>query len=224
MRADEPRQRVGTLDEAAELDILPALAVGHGGRGDALKQMGAFLYRAKECIGVLFQGLGRGRAVDLQIEAIELLPHFRAALLSHLTQIFTGAGDAGDDGRGIGFIESENVGERRGVDLAVVGCGRLRSFEQLRPALSAGVWQLVEAELEIHVEQASCLDRALEVTAHPVQSVRDAGEHRIFEALIHARSTQVSLLPPPCEELTTSEPRRSATRVSPPGTSVTLSP
>ena len=37
-------------------------------------------------------------------------------------------------------------------------------------------------------------------------------------------STQVSLLPPPCDELTTSDPLRSATRVSPPGTIVTFSP
>ena len=32
-----------------------------------------------------------------------------------------------------------------------------------------------------------------------------------------ASSTQVSLLPPPCDELTTSEPLRMATRVRPPG-------
>ena len=32
----------------------------------------------------------------------------------------------------------------------------------------------------------------------------------------------MSLLPPPCDEFTTSEPLRSATRVSPPGTIVTL--
>jgi hypothetical protein len=42
--------------------------------------------------------------------------------------------------------------------------------------------------------------------------------------LYHSLSTQVSLLPPPCDEFTTSEPRRSATRVSPPGTRVTRSP
>src|SRR5574341_2405763 len=40
----------------------------------------------------------------------------------------------------------------------------------------------------------------------------------------YSSSTQVSLVPPPCEELTTSEPSRSATRVSPPGTSVTALP
>ena len=36
--------------------------------------------------------------------------------------------------------------------------------------------------------------------------------------------THVSLLPPPWLELTTSDPRLSATRVRPPGTMVTLSP
>src|SRR5688500_5336236 len=36
--------------------------------------------------------------------------------------------------------------------------------------------------------------------------------------------TQVSLEPPPCEELTTSDPLRNATRVRPPGVTVILSP
>src|SRR4051794_4076768 len=41
----------------------------------------------------------------------------------------------------------------------------------------------------------------------------------------HQRSsTQVSLVPPPWEEFTTKEPSRKATRVSPPGTSVTSRP
>jgi hypothetical protein len=37
-------------------------------------------------------------------------------------------------------------------------------------------------------------------------------------------NTHVSFDPPPCDELTTSDPLRSATRVSPPGAIVTLSP
>ena len=44
------------------------------------------------------------------------------------------------------------------------------------------------------------------------------------DSIRSSRSTQVSLLPPPCDELTTSEPARSATRVRPPGTIVTRSP
>jgi len=35
-----------------------------------------------------------------------------------------------------------------------------------------------------------------------------------------APNTQVSFVPPPCDELTMSDPSRSATRVSPPGTTV----
>ncbi len=41
---------------------------------------------------------------------------------------------------------------------------------------------------------------------------------------IHRSSTHVSFVPPPCEELTTSDPSRSATRHSPPGTVTTSLP
>ena len=40
----------------------------------------------------------------------------------------------------------------------------------------------------------------------------------VRSSALPARSTQVSLLPPPCDEFTTSDPLRSATRVNPPGT------
>ena len=48
--------------------------------------------------------------------------------------------------------------------------------------------------------------------------------HRQSCQSVYWLSTQVSLLPPPWLELTTSEPRLRATRVRPPGTMVTLSP
>src|SRR5579871_86937 len=47
---------------------------------------------------------------------------------------------------------------------------------------------------------------------------------KLWSSPFPGRRTQVSLLPPPCEEFTTREPLRSATRVRPPGTSVTFSP
>src|SRR5260221_8871561 len=47
---------------------------------------------------------------------------------------------------------------------------------------------------------------------------------RCHSASLHSSSTQVSLVPPPWLELTTSEPSRSATRVSPPGTICTSLP
>ncbi len=46
----------------------------------------------------------------------------------------------------------------------------------------------------------------------------------VAAALASSSRTQVSLVPPPCDELTTSEPSLSATRVRPPGTICTVLP
>ena len=62
-------------------------------------------------------------------------------------------------------------------------------------------------------EETGDVLRPLEVTPHPVERVGDPGEDHGSRGA----STQVSLLPPTCEELTTKEPGRSATRVRPPG-------
>lgn len=60
-----------------------------------------------------------------------------------------------------------------------------------------------------------------EVGLTPIQRTTTYG--RVAPSASSA-STHVSLLPPPCEELTTSEPRLSATRVRPPGNTKTSSP
>src|SRR5882672_10476064 len=56
-----------------------------------------------------------------------------------------------------------------------------------------------------------------EETHEPVQVLDSPGDHQFS-------STHVSLVPPPCEEFTTSEPSRNATRVRPPGTIITSLP
>ena len=71
----------------------------------------------------------------------------------------------------------------------------------------------IHDQMVIGLNQPRSILRSLQVTRHPIQPLGDAGEHA------HAlpSTIQVSLLPPPCEELTTREPFLSATRVSPPG-------
>ena len=66
------------------------------------------------------------------------------------------------------------------------------------------------------VENARQIFRPLDVAGEPEEVVGRAREHRSVHP--HPSSTQVSLVPPPWLELTTSEPFFSATRVSPPGT------
>ena len=68
------------------------------------------------------------------------------------------------------------------------------------------------------VEQARQVLDALHVAGEPQRAPAWRAIRCLLAAtgLAHA-STQVSFEPPPCEELTTSEPGRSATRVRPPG-------
>src|SRR5580658_2189513 len=89
MRADQARQFVGALDEAPELNVLPAFAVRHGRIGHALKQMRSLAHRPKKYIRMQQPGLALGGASYLKIQTVELLPHLRAALLAHLAQIFS---------------------------------------------------------------------------------------------------------------------------------------
>src|SRR5690606_1616914 len=69
----------------------------------------------------------------------------------------------------------------------------------------------VEQQLLRGVDEAGGVLGALQVARHPVQALCGTGQHQEASATIH-----VSLLPPPCEEFTTSEPARMATRVRPP--------
>src|SRR5690606_14021407 len=64
-----------------------------------------------------------------------------------------------------------------------------------------------------HVEHARQVLGALQIARHPIQVGSCATQHA------QSSTIQVSLVPPPWDELTTSEPSRNATRVSPPGTS-----
>ena len=61
------------------------------------------------------------------------------------------------------------------------------------------------------IDQPRGVLRAFHVPRYPVEIVGGSAQHAQLS------NTQVSLVPPPCDEFTTSEPSRSATRVRPPG-------
>ncbi len=56
-----------------------------------------------------------------------------------------------------------------------------------------------------------------------VKTAANFVHHKIC-SVSYSSSTHVSLLPPPCEEFTTSEPFFNATRVKPPGMMLIFSP
>src|SRR4029078_11557199 len=67
------------------------------------------------------------------------------------------------------------------------------------------------------VDGAREIFRPLDIAGQPVQVFSGTRQH------LYSSKIQVSLVPPPWLELTTSEPSFSATRVRPPGTMVTRS-
>ena len=97
--------------------------------------------------------------------------------------------------------------------------GRLaQRGDEILPARLVGIATGVEHEAHRDIELAHGVLGTLEIAAHPVEAVSNARKHSRHS------STHVSLLPPPWDELTTSEPFSRATRVRPPGTICTLSP
>src|SRR5690606_21766323 len=94
-----------------------------------------------------------------------------------------------------------------------------RDLDQHVP-LEAGLPRQVEQQIAIDAREPSRRLGALEITRAPVDALRDSRQKaHVSPATIH-----VSLLPPPCEEFTTSDPRLSATRVKPPGVTYMRSP
>ena len=140
-------------------------------------------------------------------------------LLEHPGRVFSREQDARTDGIRVAVVPQQPIGDigRREV-VVVLAVGRLvpERGNQPVPRLTAVRDLCVEERVEVDIEQARLVLCALDIAGHPVQRLGDAAQHQA--------STQVSFEPPPCDELTTSEPSRSATRVSPPGTTRTSLP
>ncbi len=81
----------------------------------------------------------------------------------------------------------------------------------------------IQLQVKVDADETRHIFGALDVARHPVNRLCHAAQQGLGfsdhagPSWVEAASTQVSLLPPPCDEFTTSEPLRNATRVRPPG-------
>ena len=222
-----PRGGVCSLEKFSHLEELPAFAVRHRGVGDALEGVEIFYQGAIESDRALAMRGARVRALEVEVETVEALPHFAGDLLADGAGVFAGVSDRSEDRAGVGFFESDEFHHGIASDFfldLVESFLVLQRGEDGNPLLiRVGIIQRleIEHELHIHIKDAGAGLGALDVAAQPKAGIGDAAQH--YRSSPSSR-TQVSFVPPPCEEFTTREPFRMATRVSPPGMMVVFSP
>ncbi len=159
-------------------------------------------------------GLGEiafGQAEQARIEVVDLQPHIAGDQRPQGARIFPGRTDRGEDGTGIfqpGDVIGDDVlggllGELRG-EMLLVGIER----QDPGPAALARTRPLKRG---LHLQDARHAFGALQIAGQPEDAFGVARKQcRAHEA--PPLRTQVSLVPPPCEELTTIEPFGRATR------------
>src|ERR1700679_2359339 len=99
---------------------------------------------------------------------------------------------------------------------ALIGAGGVERALPLADLLAVGLRQIFEPERRL--DGAGDVIGALHRAGEPEKIVGGARKHRIYAEPSGSSTIQVSLVPPPWLELTTSDPSFSATRVRPPGT------
>jgi len=191
--------------------------------GETLYELCLVAHTLEERMRVAFGHVGQRRVAQEEMQRVERLPHLARDALAHLSRRRARAVDACDDRAWVVLVKRQplsdgtrrrslfrDLGEQRRQGTVIRTRGEQRS-PPCGPRCRIVV--LVELEMLTHLDQAADRERPLDVATHPEYILGDTTEHH---ASVLA-STQVSLPPPPCEEFTTSDPERSATRVSPPG-------
>ena len=207
----------------------------HGGVGHPGEKVAVKFDLAEKVVGRFEAFAAAGGVVHSQVKLIQPKPHLGRDDFPDGPGVLPRSTQAGDDRVGIVAVEGEKLNDilLRGLAVAfgeilVVACG----VDQRLPLLACPI-RRVEHEVEVDVDEARHIFRALDAAAHPVNRIRDATEHQVMapvaeiasapggaaspSAMTLSASTQVSLVPPPWEEFTTSDPGFKATRVSPPG-------
>ena len=219
-QADRP---VRALDEGAELQEVVTLAAAKRAHRHAAERGRAPLHPFQQVADPVVVQARPGLAAHLQPGGVEVLVHFRgdrhalgACAFARVVQAVVHRGgilrrQQQVAQHAVRIDAPVSIAHHVGQAQRVGGASPWRGF-----ALARIVALGQQGDAQGHVDQARGVFGALHVARGPVQVTGSPTQHQ--PAPPSDSSTQVSLVPPPCEEFTTSEPSRSATRVSPPGT------
>ena len=190
---------------------MPGEVAAQGGISDAIEKLAGAADVAKLLLGRL---IPKALVVEQRpIDVVELLPHFGGDYIADLASVFAGNGDAAHHAVGIGLGAHQKLHHLlrasfwiKTVEQFPIATG----INQGQPGFGAA-GRAVEGHRFAHLHKAGDVFGPLHIAVDPIKGVGDAAQHGC------SLTIQVSLQPPPWEELTTREPRRRATRVRPPG-------
>src|SRR5450755_1119503 len=215
---------VGALQMQAEPREPVGVVAQHGSVGRAVEAERGLLHEAQESrqflarIGALVPDL-----LQFDPGAVDGVPHLGGQRGAHRARIQPRGLDAVPDRGGIGrckrqvFDDVLFVGHLVGlVEAGADAGGQERGIPFIGLADIGGG---KGGDSQGRVDGSRDIFRAFDIAGEPVQVLGGARQL----AMVYSSSIQVSLVPPPWLELTTSEPSFSATRVNPPGTMVTRS-
>ncbi len=174
MCREHGRRVPGTLQKASGADVVPALAVRHRRIGHALEEVHALHDGGEGFVGLRRPILG-GSVADFDVQPVQLLPHFRADLLAHLTGVLASRGKTGGEGSTIGEV-GRGIVQCEGVSEALERRSGQTVRESSPVALPVGGYA-IERQVQIHRHDARRVFGALEIAAHPVKAVGYAREH-----------------------------------------------
>ena len=158
------------------------------------------------------------------VQIIDLFPHLCGDHIADLARVFAGHGDAAHDAVGVLQVvqqEADHIGGAPRwiglIEAAAIAGG----VHQRQPGFGA-TRGTIKGHGFTDLKEAGDVFGPLQVAMDPIQRIGDPAQHGTTSragslTTCWSSTIQVSLQPPPWEEFTTSDPRFSATRVSPPG-------
>ena len=218
---------VGPLDEPPHPREVPGLPVRHGGVGDAGDQLAGPLHLVEEFTGIARLAAAGRLPPRHEVALVDFLPHRRADHVADRAGILPGRLQAAVDRVGVLLVVGEEFDHPRLVrqPVTVPEVGLVAEREHQRVPEPSVADRPLEREIERGLGGPRDVLGPLDLAVHPVDAFGDAGEHCGMKPQVPPDSTtHVSLLPPPWEELTTSDPFTSATLVRPPGSTKISSP
>src|SRR5215211_2972500 len=225
LHIENARGVVGALQMQPKPREPVSVVAQHGSVGRAVEPQRGLLHEAQEFRKFLpRRGALAPDFLKLDPGTVDGVPHLASQRGAYRARVEPRRLDAVLDRGGVGVRERQIFDDVLlvGFLIAFVEAGADAGGQQRRIPLIglADIGGGQRGDAQRGIDGAREIFGALDIAGQPVQVFGSARQH----ASSYSSRIQVSLVPPPWLELTTSEPSFSATRVSPPGMMVVLRP